>query len=847
MIRLALSSLKFRITSFIATFLALFLGAAIVMACGGLMETGIRAAVEPERLGGAAVVVTGNQTYDGVALTERSRIDAGIVEHISSVPGVADAIPDVSIPAAVLTDGSPVSGSAGNAGHNWSSAQLTPFGLTDGNAPESSTDVVLTGGLAEAAGVSPGDSVEIAVRGATVQFDVTGIVTDDSGSTSAPAAFFSDSATADLGATGGRIDSVGILTDPGADTTAVATAIETAIGGEATVLTGENRGLAEFPGALGSQLTLTILAGIFGSWALLIALFGVVSMLSLSLGQRQREMALLRAIGATPKQIRRMILGETVLLCIVATALAIVPGYLLGQILYGQLTSSGVVSSAMTFHQGLVPILVGIVTAMIAAIAATLVAGRRAAHTEPITALADATEPKRWLTRPRLILAVVFLAAGISMSVVTVAVMENGPILASTAGPASVLVGIGLALLTPGFMKAVVALVGWPIRMLTGSAGFLAVSNARVRSIRMAGAVAPIVLLIGIAVGTLYMQTTENAVKTETFATNLLADYVISTGDGTDTSGSGGFAPGVVEEIASLPGVSGASELVTSDGFVDGPGGGSDFGFRGVTAAGAQDTIRFEPIAGSIDDLTGDSVVVSESQAQSFGVAVGDTLGLHLGDGSPMQATVVAIHADDLNDPSILLPADVLAAHTTAGLAPQILVRAQADADLTALGAELDSAAGSMAGASVSDRASLISDNTRVQQILVSANYTIVAMIVGYAAITVVNTLVAATRKRAREFGLQRLTGSTRRQVLGMLGVESGFIVGTSVVLGTVAAAATMVPYSLVKSGSAVPSGSPLIYIGIVLLATALTVGATMVPAWRGMARPAVDSVTRPD
>ncbi|OZF56294.1 ABC transporter permease [Rhodococcus sp. 14-2470-1b] len=844
MIRLALSSLKYRLTSFVATFLALFLGAAIVMACGGLMETGIRAAVAPERLGGAAVVVTGNQTHDGVALTERTRIDSSIVDQVARVPGVATAIADLSLPAAVLSDGSPVSGSNDNAGHNWSSAQLTPFTLSAGVEPTSDSDVVLSRQLADSAGVSTGDSVDVAVRGATEQFTVVGIV--DAGDSS-PAVFFSDSAATDLAGTNGRIDSVGVLTEPGADTAAVATEIGTAVGSAATVLTGENRGLAEFPGALASQQTLTILAGIFGSWALLIALFGVASMLSLSLGQRQREMALLRAIGSTPRQVRRMILGETILLCVVATALAVIPGYVLGRFLFDQLASSGIVSSAMTFHQGLVPVIVGIVTAMAAAIAATLVAGRRAANTKPLAALSEATEPTRWLTRPRLILAVLFLAAGISMSVVTVAVMENGPILASTAGPASVLVGIGLALLTPGFMKVIVAVVGWPVRMLTGSAGFLAVNNARARSIRMAGAVAPIVLLVGIAVGTLYMQSTENAVKTETYATNLLADYVISTGDESEKSVTGGFAPGVVEEISALPGVAGTSELVTSDGFVDGPGGGSDFGFRGVTAAGVQDTIRFESIAGSIDDLIGDSVAISESQATSFGVQVGDSLGLHFGDGAPLTATVVSIHADDLNDPSILLPADVLAAHTTSGLAPQILVRAEEGVDESTLRSELDSAAAFLPGASVSDRASLISDNTRVQQILVSANYTIVAMIIGYAAITVVNTLVAATRKRGREFGLQRLTGSTRRQVLGMLGVESGFIVGTAVVLGTVAAAATMVPYSLVKSGSAMPSGSPMIYIGIVVVAIALTIGSTMVPAWRGMARPAVDSVTRPD
>lgn len=116
-------------------------------------------------------------------------------------------------------------------------------------------------------------------------------------------------------------------------------------------------------------------------------------------------------------------------------------------------------------------------------------------------------------------------------------------------------------------------------------------------------------------------------------------------------------------------------------------------------------------------------------------------------------------------------------------------------------------------------------------------------MIVGYAAITVVNTLVAVTRKRRAEFGLQQLTGATRRQVLGMLTVEGVLIGVIATVLGTIAAATTIVPYSMVKSDSYLPSGSIGIYLAIVGGSLVLVFGATLLPSWRGMRTPAVDSV----
>jgi putative ABC transport system permease protein len=831
--RLALRTLKFRRTSFVATFLAMFLGAAIVIGCGGLMETGVRMAADPQRLQGAPIVVTGEQTYNGTALTERHRIDPDLVGTVAKANGVRTAVGDVSVPATVLKDGKPVTGKSASYGHGWASARLTPYTLAVGGSPAAGGEVVLDSGLAQRAGARPGSTVDIVVRGATRHFRVSGIAEQHGDHNPHAAVFFTDDEARTLA--GGRIDSIGVLPAPGAGVATVADAVRSAVGDHAEVLTGERRGLAELPGTLSSRRTVVILAAVFGSSVVLIVMFGVASTLGLSLQQRAREMALLRAVGSTPKQLRRMILSETAVLSVGSVLLALLPGYGIGRLLFGVLTASGVVSPAIVYHAGSIPMAVGAVVTVLAAAGATRFAGRRAARTEPVAALAESTAGTRWFSVPRLLLALFFLANGIGLAIATATVMEDGPTLASTAGPASVLFCIGLALLAPGITKVMVALLRLPVRAFSGLSGQLALRNAATASVRMAGAVAPIVLLIGIATGTLYMQSTEDHVSRTSYDRNILADYVLD-------STTGGFAPGVVEKVRATTGVSAASAFVTSRGSVDSPGGPAPVDLHGVSADGVRQSLDLPTVAGSLGGLHGDTVALSDKKAREYGVKVGDRLPMHLGDGTAVRPTVVALYTDNPKQEYLTLSAASLAPHTGDGLPHQILVRA-APGSGAGVHDRLAALAARVPGTELDVSSSLAGRNNQIQQILVSANYTIVAMIVGYAAITVVNTLVSVTRKRSAEFGLQRLTGATRAQVLGMLSVE-GLLIGViATVLGTLASATTIVPYSLVKSGSYLPSGSIGIYLTIVGGSLLLVFGATLLPSWRGMRSPAVDTV----
>lgn len=130
------------------------------------------------------------------------------------------------------------------------------------------------------------------------------------------------------------------------------------------------------------------------------------------------------------------------------------------------------------------------------------------------------------------------------------------------------------------------------------------------------------------------------------------------------------------------------------------------------------------------------------------------------------------------------------------------------------------------------------------QQSVETLNFVVVGMIALFAAIMLVNTLVAATIHRRREFGQHRLVGSTPPQVLGMVGVEGAVLTAIGVLFGTLASAVAIVPYSLARTNSLIPDTTIGIYLAIVATAAMLTFAASLGAAGRAIRTPAVRAIT---
>ena len=742
MIRLAVRGLRYRAGGFVAAFVTMLLGAAIIMACGGLMETGIRMSVPPQHLTDADIVVAGDQGYKvpmqgyTAILPERVRIGASLVDTIAALPGVREA-----------------------SGH-----------VFDEPAPQ------------------------------------------------------------------GTIDAIRVVAAPGASVKQLRERIDATLPYGAVTMTGHKRGLAERPQAKASSDLLISLAGVFGAAAILVSLFGVSSMLALSVQQRHRELALLRAIGSTPSQLRKLILGETAILAAIASVFAVPIGRGLGEFVFQRLVNAYMVSDGIEFHLGWIPATVAFALAILAAVGGALAAGRRAANVRPTQALADAGQPdRRSLSIGRILLGLIILAVGGALAIVTITVL-SGQFASSTGMPAAIVCAIGLATLSPLLTRPLAALLQWPIRALTGQPGRLAMINARTGIDATAAVVAPIIVLSGVAAGLLYMQFTEqNAVQQEIFADFSNVDAMITVTDAVDAS--------LVEQISTLPGVSGASEYVQSTGFVELPSSDSYrwdiWILRGLTPDGIKAVMPVTITDGTLDDLHGPAVALNTRQAGELGVQVGDTMSLRMGDNTVLDVKVVTLYAADDNNDILVLPADVLAAHTTSGRINMLLVAGDGTISIEQMIAGIENASFGAGELAVFDQEALFASFSEAQSAQSVASYTIVAMIVAYTAISVINALASSTTARRREFALQRLTGFTRAQVLRMLAAEAILVATIGVLLGTLSAFATTVTFSLGRANTLYPDGSPLVYVMVVTVAILLTLLATLIPGvWVTRKRP---------
>jgi len=721
---------------FLAAFLAMFFAAAIVMACGGLIETGVRTAVVPQQVQSADIVVAGDQEYHDAGgdedeppiLPERVRVDAGLEQTLAALPGVSE---------------------------------VTSF-VFEGDAPP------------------------------------------------------------------GTVDAFGVTVADGTSVTELRSRVDAALDSTTVSLIGDERGRAELRGTVGSGVTVMALAGVFTAFALLVSVFGVASMLALSITQRQRDMALLRAIGATPGQLRQLILRETLLLSIVATVAAIIPGQLLGRFVYGLLTARGIAAEGLAFHQGWIPTVAAMAVAIFAAVAGAASAGRRASQIKPTQALAEASVDGGRVGPGRLILALVLLGGGGAMTLVTVTVM-SGPLMPATGAPAVVLLAIGFALFAPVLTKITTFIVQWPVRAWGGITGQLAVLNARGRSSRVATVMAPVILLTTVATGLLYLQSTSDEADRQEYATSLVADAVVTADDGLD--------PDLVDRINALPDVEGAAEHVESLGFIESPEDSSPsnegWNLRGVSDTGAEATTPVSVFDGDLADLRQDTIAIEQSHADALSVERGDTITIRLGDNTTLDARLVALFTAPEGYDTLLLPADTLAAHTTEGVATRILVTAAEGTSEEQLLAELSDLVASDAGVTASGRDVLFAEFDAQKLTANFAIYIMVLMIAGYSAITVINTLASSMVARRREFGLQRLAGSTRAQVMKMIAIEGGIVAVSGVAIGTLAAAVIVVPVSVERLGSVIPAGPPWVYLVTVALTVLLTLGAMLLPAWR--------------
>ena len=849
MLRLALQTMRSRLHGFAGAFVALTISVAVVTACGILIESGARARAPVDRHAGALVVVAAKQslaltvgdTQESFRLPEQPRIPAALAQRVAAVDGVQRVVADRSIPLNVASMGGRIlEAPDGEAvrGHGWSSAVLTPYTLSDGHPPRAADQVVLDGTLATQGGVSVGEEVRITSTYGTETSTVVGLAGTPNGRTWLGAVFMTDARAAGLAVSPARIEAVGVLLESGASPEDVADRIERAVGEEIAALTGDERGAVDARTATAQNEELVALGGAFGGLAVMLAIFVVAATLGLSVLQRGREIALLRTVGAKPRQIRRLLVGEALIVALAAGLAGIVPGVLLASFLFDALQGRGIGAESATLVVGPLPVLISVGVGVVTAALAAWLGGRRAARIRPTVALAEAAlEPKRigWI---RILLGLAFLAGGAFVSSAALSLQGNDAAAASFGVVMILMVAVGL--LGPLLARIGAAVYGPSVSRLFPTSGFLAMASVRTRARRFASASTPIALGVAISLALIGSVTVPAKAAEEQSRERVLADRVLTA--------PAGLPAGLSDELRRQPGVAAVTGLLPTEvGAVHGEFfGESTFDFLpsvGVSPRGLEQTLDLEVRDGSLAALPADGVAVSVDRARSLDVGVGDEVSLWLGDGLRMTPRIVATYTSSLGFGDFVLPRARVAEHVTDGMDTQVLVDYADGADVPALDARLAALAEHTPGLEVLDRAGVQAAEDQAAEANSWVNRLMIGVLMAFVAIAAVNSLVMSVGERAAELALLRLIGATPRQVIRTIRAEALAVIGFGVLIGLAVATATLVPFSLALADTAMPYVPWQVVAGVIAGALLLGLGASELPARNALRRDPVEVI----
>ncbi|MGW2707755.1 ABC transporter permease [Streptomyces sp. NPDC001356] len=824
MLRYALQSVRARKAGFLGAFLALLCAAALITACGTLLDTGLRGTIRTERYAAAPVVVSADQyvhrttvkhkkgktkvKHKAKPIAERAWLPERLRGTLAHTPGVARVVPELTFPAQPLTQG----GTGGRAayGHAWDSAALTPYRLTAGGAPQAAGDVVIDGYLAARDRLRPGDRLTVQSTQAPRTYRITGIAAPATAVRHQTSLFFSAGEARRLAAHPGQVTAFGVLPAKGADPERVRGSVARALHGTtAQVSTGDARGPVEFLDAAAARTRLVSMGGAMGGTSVLVAVLVVVGTFALTVQQRHRELALLRAIAATSGQIRKLLGREALIVGAAAGTAGALLGLPLGGWLHARFVALGAVPDTLDHTVSVFPPLAALAATLLGAWAAARIASRRIARIRPAEALAEARTERTRPTWGRIAAGLSLLAGGVVLVVVLTS-LRTEPASTPVTFLAVVVLSASVALLGPLLVKAAALLLAGPLR-LTGHGGRLATANLRGNAARMASVVTPLTLLVGMTCTVLFVQDTLGDAARTQVREGVRADWVVAA-----------QGPGVPGEAAER--LRARHDTVTEVVRTTVRVGLDKYPAQGVTPAGLTRTWDPKVTAGSLDRLGPGTVAVSELAADQQHLTPGSTLKLTLGDGTPATLTVAAVYARGLGFGDLTLAHDLVARHVDNPLASSVLVRTSRTQT------QLATTLREFPGVRILSPAAADALQADRQQANAEVNYLAMGLVLAFTAIAVVNTLAMSVAERVREFALLRLAGATRRQVLRMLRTEALSVLLLATSVGSGIALAVLSAFSVGMTGRAAPTVTPLLYLGVVAVAGLLALVASAVP-----------------
>jgi putative ABC transport system permease protein len=771
---------------------------------------------------GTDAVVREQATFTGVqnAGAQRGRVAASYLPKLESVPGVAAAEGVVEGYARIIGSngkalGNPANG-APTLGMSWvTNPHLDPFTLVAGRAPAKADEVVIDKKSATDGRLAVGDWVTILVQGPPQRFLITGIVgfggADSPGGASV--ALFTLTAAQKYVGQPGMLDYIAFVAQPGVTQPQLARSLQAALPTGMEAVTGAQvtrEAQNQMANAMSFFNTFML---IFAVVAMLVGGFMIFNAFSISVAQRTRENGLLRALGATRRQVRRSVLLEAGLVGLAASVAGLFAGLLVAGGLKSLLGAMGIDIPA----GGVVFAPRTVAVALIAGVGITILAAlspaHRAGRVSPIAAMMDSSTADIGGSTRRALVGGGVLATGIAALFIGLYAHVKSPVLVVGAG--AVLVFFGVALLGQLVSLPFSRAFGAPLARTRGVAGVLSRQNAMRNPRRTATTASALMVCVGMVGFMTIFASSARASIDSVVDQSFTGDYVINSGAGLN----GGFDPSFTQRLSQLPQLSAVTGLRLGMALVDG----SSVQLAAVDPNTAFKLFNVKPLEGSEQALGANGIAVYKSVADSKHLKIGDLFPVNFKDTGNVLMHVALIYGSNQPAGDYFIGMGAYETNFANQYDSYILVKRAPGVTPSAALAAINTVARQYPGAQVLDQNQFKAQLARPINQLLGLVYVLIMLAVIISLLGIGNTLALSVYERNRELGILRAVGMTRKQLRATIRWESVLIA----LQGTILGLAIGIFFSWAMVGALKSQGINFLSLPYITLAEIALLGAT--------------------
>jgi putative ABC transport system permease protein len=780
---------------------------------------------------------------------------ASVLDRVGKVPGVAATTGEIDALGSLVTfdkSGKPkrVGSTSGAPPLVFSTppARFDPATYVRGHRATREGEIALIDDTAKKAGVDVGSTVGLVTLDGLKRLRVSGIYRIGT-TASLGGALVSSIPLANAQhwyALDGKFTQVNLQAQPGVSKTTLRDRVAAALGPRFKVQTGSEKAKADSKGiadVINGFLGPALLA--FGGVAVLVGAFIIFNMFSITVAQRIREIAMLRTLGASRKQVLTSVLLEALTTGLIGTVIGIFAGLLIALGINALFDAVGFGLPSTSPALATTGVVLGLVVGLGVTLVSALIPAIRATKIPPMAGLREgATLPRSRFARYSPILAALFALAG-------AALIANGVTGSGTASQrligmagGAILIFFAVAMTARFAVPVLARIVGAPLAWR--ASGALARENAMRNAARTARTAAALMIGVGLVVFVAVFAEGLRTSFTDALDRSLKSDLIVTP---TDQNGGGTLSPQIVPALESVPGVGIASALTQGDLRRDGKHGGVDNGLSGIQPATLGKVYKVTWVDGQDSDLTNlddSGILLEKGEATSLHAKVGDPVRLLSNSRKRATVTVRGIYKDDTLMQNGMITTTLLRRLTDVTGVGLVLatVKSGSDPEQVAQGAE-DRLATKFPTAKLQSNAQFKKSIGDQVNTLLALIYGLLGVSVLISLFGIVNTLLLSVHERTREIGMLRAIGMTRRQLRRTIRFESAITAVIGSLLGLVIGVVFgwIVTKGLSSEGLvfAIPWGT---LVACLVVAAIVGVLAGAWPAWRAARMRVLDALS---